>query len=133
MHQEILEVLDICSALNERAEWHFDERGLAAMQASAFLCGVDLWVEVFHDDKGVDLVVSFDLTHSPELAHASVELGPDEDTRRFRIQSVGLAFDRCATQVLSNPLFVAAREAAALAATTPAASPSSEARRPRRL
>lgn len=125
MNQEILEVLEICNALDDQAEWHFDERGLAAMQASAFLCGVDLWVEVFHDDKGIDMIVSFDLTHSPELAHASVELGHDEDTRRFRIESVGGAFYRCAKPLLSNPLFVAAREAAALTATTPAAPPSS--------
>lgn len=51
MNQEILEVLEICNALDDQAEWHFDERGLAAMQASAFLWGVDLWVEVFHADS----------------------------------------------------------------------------------
>lgn len=122
MKREILEVLEICNALADQAEWHFDERGLAAMQTSAFLCGVDLWVEVFHYDQGIDMVVSFELTHTPELAHASVELGHDKDTRRFRIESVGSAFYRCAKQLLAHPLFVASREAAALAASTPASS-----------
>lgn len=133
MNQEILEVLEICNALDDQAQWHFDERGLAAMQASAFLCGVDLWVEVFHDDMGIDMVVSFDLTHSPELARASVGLGHDEDTRRFRIESVAAAFYMCAKELLANPLFVAAREAAALAATTPVAPPSSGANCRKRL
>lgn len=129
MTPEISEVLKICNALDDHAEWHIDERGLTAMQASAFFCGVDLWVEVFHCDNGVDMVVSFDLTHTPELAHASVELGHDEDTRRFRIESVGSAFYTCAKELLSNPMFVAAREAAALAATTPPAPPSRKAKR----
>ena len=129
MNPEISEVLEICNSLNDHAEWHIDERGLTAMQASAFFCGVDLWVEVFHYDQGIDMVVSFDLTHTPELAHASIELGHDEDTRRFRIESVGSAFYKCANELLSNPVFVATREAAALAATTPAALPLSGAGR----
>lgn len=60
MDQEFLEVVRTCCALEDQAALHLDERGSAAIQASASLCGVDLWVEVFHKDKGIDMVVSFD-------------------------------------------------------------------------
>ncbi len=133
MNQEISEVLEICNALEDHAEWHFDERGLATMKASAFLCGVDLWVEVFHSDEGITMMVSFDLTHSPELARSSVELGQDEDSRRFRIEAVGGAFYKCTGQLFANPFFIAAREAEALAASTPAVPPLSAAKSPKRL
>ena len=84
-------------------------------------CRFKLWVEAFHDDKGVDMLVSFELTHSPELARAAIALGHDEDTLRFRVEAVGAAFYDCAKQLLANPLFIAAREAAALAISPPAA------------
>lgn len=120
---EFLELAREVCRVHELAKCHLRERGLAAFQSSLSLWGVDLWVEVFFDERGADIMVSFDLVH-PVLAVDVAAMRGDEDTVASRAASVSSGLWKCIKRLERHPRLLAAREAVALnsvAATAPAA------------
>jgi hypothetical protein len=102
-------ICEIASEVGLGALAQMEDRRWDAYQTWVQLAAVDLWVEVFHGDEGFAVVVSFDSSHSPELARDAFDFDPDKDYSLVWIaDAITSSVGACLERLRREPMFVAA-------------------------
>lgn len=119
-----VEIGNVASEVGLDALAQMEDRRWDAYQSWVQLAGVDLWVEVFHGDEGFAVVVSFDSSHSPELARDEFDFDPDKDySLAWIADAITGSVGECLRRLRLDPMFVAALLDVATPAAAAAAAP----------